>query len=159
MTVAIIFGAFFLKEKSNLVDTMVGLMKKPKYKYNLQVPLLWQCRRKWHLQKSLKHKGLGVDFEYTAPGTPQQNSCVKQKFATLFNQVHAMLNGRRFTIYLCNSLWAEAANTNMLLKNNLLKPNRNLSPFQQFFGKEQRSILSLMQKFGEMSIATYNLQG
>ena len=34
-------------------------------------------------------------------------------------------------------------------------PNRNLGTFHQFFGKEKRSILSLMQKFGEMCISTY----
>ena len=66
-----------------------------------------------------------------------------------------MLNGRKLTAYLCSGLWAEAANTAMLLKKNLLTLNRNLSPFQQFFGKGKRSILSLMQKFDEMHITTY----
>ena len=41
-----------------------------------------------------------------------------------------------------------------LLKNNILTPNRNLSSFWQFFVKEKRSILSSMQKFGEMCITT-----
>ena len=61
-----------------------------------------------------------------------------------------MLNGRKFTAYLHNDLWAKAANTTTLLENNFLTPNKNLSPFQHFFGKGERSILSSMQKFGEM---------
>ena len=85
---------------------------------------------------------------------PQQNGHVKEKFATLFNQVHTMLKGGKFNAYLQNGLWAEAAHTAMLLKSNLLTPNRTLSPFQHFFGKRKRRILSLMQKFGEMCITT-----
>ena len=82
----------------------------------------------------------------------QQNGHIKRKFATLFNQACAMLNCRKFNTYLSNGLLAKAANTTMLLKNNLLTPNRNLSPFQKFFGKGKRSILS---SFGELYIATY----
>ena len=33
-----------------------------------------------------------VKFEYTMPGTPQQNGRLKRNFATLFNQVCIMLN-------------------------------------------------------------------
>ena len=50
---------------------------------------------------------------------------------------------------------AKAANTTMLFKNNLITPNRNLSPFQQFSRKGKRIIVSLMQKFGEMCITNY----
>ena len=66
-----------------------------------------------------------------------------------------MLNGRKFNAYLQNGLWAKAANMTTLLENNLITPNRNLSPFQLFFGKGKRSILSQMKKFGEMCITTY----
>ena len=86
---------------------------------------------------------------------PQQNDCVKWKFATLFNQVHTMLNGKTFNTFLKNGIWAEAAKTAMHLKNNLLTSSKNLSPFQQVFGKGKRSILSLVQKFGEMCITTH----
>ena len=86
---------------------------------------------------------------------PQQNRHIKWKFASLFNQVHAMLNGKTFTTFLWSSPWAEAANTAMLLENNLITPKKTLSPFQQFFGKGKRNILTLMQKFGKMCIATY----
>ena len=50
---------------------------------------------------------------------------------------------------------AKATNTALLLKNNSITPNRTLSPFQQFFGKRKRIILSLIQKFDEMCSTTY----
>ena len=52
-------------------------------------------------------------------------------------------------------LWAEAAKTAILLKNNLITPNKTLRPFQQFFGKEKRNFVTLIQKFGEICIPTY----
>ena len=101
-------------------------------------------------EKACKQEGLQLEFEYTAPGMLQQNDSIEQKFTSLFNQVSAMLNDGKFDTYLCNDLWAEAANTAMHLKNNLLMPNRLLSLFQQF------SEGNLMQKFGEMCITTYS---
>ena len=65
-----------------------------------------------------------------------------------------MLNSGKFTAFLQSGLCAEAANTATLLENNLITPIRTLSPFQQFFEKEKKTVLTLMQKFGEMCIAT-----
>ena len=105
--------------------------------------------------KTCNEEGLGIDFEYTAPGMPQQNGHVEHKFATLFNQVCTMLKGGKFTTYQRNCPWTEAAKTATLLQNNLITPNRNPSPFQNFFVKGKKSILTSMQKFGEICIATY----
>ena len=66
-----------------------------------------------------------------------------------------MLNSGKFNAFLWNGPWANAANTAMLLKNNLVMPSRTLGPFQQFVGKGKRCILSSMQKFGEMCITPY----
>ena len=100
-------------------------------------------------------KGLGIDFECTVPGTPQQIGHVECKFATLFNWVCALLNSGKFTAYLQSGLWTEVANTATILKKYLNTPNRTLSPFQQFFGKGKQNVLMAMQKFGEMCIATF----
>ena len=119
----------------------MGLIKNLKNKYNLQIQNLG-CNNAGEnaaFEKACKQDGLGVDFEHTVSDMPQQNGCIKQKFATLFNQVCAMLNGEKFNAYLQNGLWAKAANTIMLLENNLLTLNRNLSPFQQFLGREREA--------------------
>jgi hypothetical protein len=38
---------------------------------------------------------LGINFEYTGPGTPQFNGRVERKFATLYGRVRTMLNAAR----------------------------------------------------------------
>ena len=59
------------------------------------------------------------------------------------------------TAYLQSCLWAEAVTTAVILENNLITPTRTLSPFQQFFGKGKKSVLSVMQKLSEMCIITF----
>ena len=66
-----------------------------------------------------------------------------------------MLNRGSDATYLQSGLWAEAGNTAMLLENNLVTPQRTLSPFQPIFGKGKKNVLTSLQKFGEMYIATY----
>ena len=80
--------SFFLTEKSDLTKKMIGLIKDLKTKYNLQVQRL-RCNNAGENQafeKACNQEGLGIDFEYTTPGTPQQNVCVKRKFATLLTE-------------------------------------------------------------------------
>ena len=120
---------------------MLFLIKDLKTKYNLQVQQL-QCDNagenqafKWTCNK----EGLGIHFKYTAPSIPQQNGRIERKFATLFNRVHAMLNGGKFTPYLHSGLWLEAANTATFIENHLTTPNRSMNPFQQFLGRENQT--------------------
>ena len=70
-----------------------------------------------------------MEFKYTATRTPQQNGHTEWMFVTRFNLVHAMLNTEKFTAFLRNGIWAETINTNTLLENNLVTPNKGLSPF------------------------------
>ena len=74
--------------------------------------------RKHHLLESLQKGRSGGNFDYTAPGMPQQNGQVKKKLATLFNQVFDVPDGGKFNAYLQNEKWAKAANNTMLLENN-----------------------------------------
>ena len=64
-----------------------------------------------------------------------------KKITTLFNQVHAKPNTRKFNAFPQNSLWAEATNTTNPSQNNLLTLNRILSSFHQLFGKGKRICL------------------
>ena len=71
------------------------------------------------------------------------NGHVEQKFSTDSNRVHAMLNSGKFSAFLRNGLWAEAANTATLPENNLLNHRINLSHFQLFWkGKEKHPVFS-----------------
>ena len=69
----------YLKEKSDLADVMLGLIKKLKNKYNLQVQYL-RCSNAGEnvaFEESCKQERLRKDFECAAPGMPQQNGCIK----------------------------------------------------------------------------------
>jgi hypothetical protein len=60
--------------------------------------------------KQCQDEGLGINFEYTAPNTPQHNGRVERTFATLFGRMRSMLNGAKLTSSLRKGLWAECAN-------------------------------------------------
>ncbi len=48
-----------------------------------------------------------------------------------------MLNGGKFSSSLRNLLWAEAAQTATVLQNNLVSQKGVMSPYHQFFGREE----------------------
>ena len=66
---------------------MLGLIENLKNKYDVQVQYLYcdNAGESMAFKKACKQEGLGVDFEYTAPGMPQQNGCEEQKFSTISN--------------------------------------------------------------------------
>ena len=81
---------------------MIGLIKNLKNKYNLQIQYL-HCNAAGEnaaFRKDCKEEVLEVDFEYIAPGMPQQSDHANQKFTILFNRVCTMLNGSIFNAYL-----------------------------------------------------------
>ena len=45
-----------------------------------------------------------IQFEYTAPGAPQQNGLIEKKFATLFKSIHIIFIGKKFSFFLKNEL-------------------------------------------------------
>ena len=49
------------------------------------------------LEKKLRKLKFLVNFEQTAPGTPQQNGRVERKFAILFGYTWSILNGTGLT--------------------------------------------------------------
>ena len=44
-------------------------------------------------------KGMGIQFEYTATGTLQKTWIEDRNFTTLFNKVHAVLNGGKISCF------------------------------------------------------------
>ena len=54
---------------------------------------------------------MGIKFEYTVPGTPQQNRVVERAFVTLIGRGRALMNHPRFTVKKRHEMWCEAAQT------------------------------------------------
>eukprot|EP00984_Skeletonema_dohrnii_P022875 scaffold11976_cov67-Skeletonema_dohrnii-CCMP3373.AAC.1 len=151
--------SWFMKKKDEQYTHLIGHIKDLKAKHNRVVKYI-RCDNSGEnrkLEELCKQEGLGITFEYTAPGTPQQNGRVERKFATLYGRIRAMLNDSGTEQPLRNKLWAEAANTSTILDNILISGTRDATPFQQFFGKGAKSIVPIStRKFGEMVVVTKN---
>jgi transposase InsO family protein len=81
--------SFFLKKKSDLKDEIFTLIRELKEKHGIQVKYIRgdNSGKNRALEKLCKQEGLGITFEYTAPGNPQQNGRVERKFATVYGRV------------------------------------------------------------------------
>ena len=75
---------------------------------------------------------MGISFEYTAPGTPQQNGVVERAFVTVMGSTRAMMNYAGFTMAKRQQLWCEAAQTTTLLDNIFIQDSAKSPPFTQF---------------------------
>jgi hypothetical protein len=147
----------FLRKKSDQVDHLITLLKDLKAKNQLVVKLI-RCDNAGEnktLQKKCEKEGLGIQFEYTAPGTPQLNGRVERKFATLYGRVRAMLNGAHLTTDLRHGLWTEAARTATDLENTLVSVSKPVAAFNQFYEKELPGIRNA-HPFGEIGIVNHH---
>ena len=79
-----------------------------------------------------------IIFEYTAPGTPQQNGVVERSFVTVMGHARGMMNHAGFTMVKRQELWCEAAWTATLLDNILVQDSVKSPPFTQFFGVDAK---------------------
>jgi len=129
--------SYFLKQKSELQEEVIKLIKDLKMKENIQVKYI-RCddageNRK--LEQECLKAGLGIQFEFTTPGTPQRNSRIERKFATLFGRVRSMMNAAKLPEDFRKGLWAECAATVTKTSNILVTANQTEPSFNLFYGK------------------------
>ena len=113
-------------------------LKNIKDKYKIQVKFI-RCdnaRENKKLEGKCDADGLGIIFEYTATGTPQENAYVERAFPTLMGRARAMMNFAGFTTEKRKQLCYEAANTATML-DNILVHEQNGAPLPAlcFMGK------------------------
>ena len=90
------------------------------------------------LERESDKKELGISFEYTAPGTPQQIGVVERAFVTVMGRVRAMMSHAGFTMAKRQQLLCEAAQTATMLDNILVQESAKSPPFTQFFGVDAK---------------------
>jgi hypothetical protein len=98
---------------------------------------------------------LGIDFEYTGPGTPQFNGRVERKFATLYGRVGTMLNAASLPKDLREGVWAEAAKYATEVENVIVTTTKPITALHQFYGIKNPKV-KVMKPFGEMAIVEDN---
>ena len=90
------------------------------------------------LAKCCDQNERGIKFEYTAPGTPQQNGVVKRAFVTLIGRGRAMTNHAGFTVKNRQQMWFEAAHTATMLDNVLVQEKGGKPPHTKFYGEDPK---------------------
>ena len=80
--------SFFLKRKSDQIAMIPMWIKALINKYGIEVKRirLDNSGENRSLQRECEKQNLGVIFEFTAPGSPQQNSVVERKIPTLMGR-------------------------------------------------------------------------
>ena len=147
--------SFFLKRKSETSKIIRELVKTLKANNNIVVKTI-RCDNAGEneaLEADCKQEGLGIQFEYTAPYTPQQNGRVERMLATLFGRCRSMLNGARLGESKRRLLWSECASTATKLHN--LTAEGTSSPHKLLFEKEPVYGRHL-KTFGEVGICKDN---
>ena len=99
---------------------------------------------------------MGIKFEYTSPGSTQQNRKCEHKFATLYGKVCSKLNGAHLTPNMCHGLWTECAACATMEENILLSDKSPVPPYKLFFGVDA-PLSKNLRMFGEIRIIA-NLQ-
>jgi len=116
--------SYFLKHKSDLPSTMIDWLYQVKKELKLAIKVirLDNSGENMAFHKLIQFKPeFHIKFEFTAPGTPQQNGKVERAFATLFGKTRSMLNAARITIPLRKGLWAHCAALSVQLENIIVK--------------------------------------
>jgi transposase InsO family protein len=105
------------------------------------------------LENECLRQGLGITFEYTAPGTPQHNGRIERRFPTIYGRVRSTMNKARIRKKIGEGLWTECASMTTKHANMMVTPNQTVPSHQQFYGTKAYYARSL-REWGEIGIVT-----
>ena len=145
--------SFFLRQKSDQTVVIPLWIKGLKTKYGIVVKniRLDNSGENRSLQKECEKQNLGIVFEYTAPGTPQQNSVVERKIPTLMGRSRAMMIQAGFIQQDKRKFWCEVISTATKLDNIMVRKERTKPPHTLFYNEGAR-YLKYLKSFGEMAV-------
>ena len=145
--------SFFLNKSSDQIKIFPmwirGMAKKHRIEIK-RIRLDYSGENK-SLQKECDKQNLGIIFEFTAPGTPQQNSIAERRIPTLMRRARAMLIQAGLEPKHKGELWCEVISTATKLDNIMVRPERTKPPYTLFYGEDAKYAQSL-RTFGEMAV-------
>ena len=103
------------------------------------------------LQSQLKKARSKIQFEFTAPDTPQQNGIGECSFSTLMGHTRAMMNYAGFNKNMQQLMWCKSANTATALDGITVPSHENMCSYELFYGKTSCYMGSL-HTFGEIAV-------
>ena len=118
--------SFFLKRKIDQIQTMLIWIRSLSKKHNIEIKWirLDSSGENRSLQKECDTANLGITFEFTAPGTPQQNSVAERRIPTLMGRATAMLIQAGIESKYKGEFWCEVISTTTKLDNIMVRPER-----------------------------------
>ena len=145
--------SFFLKRKSDQIDLLPAWMTELKAKYGIDIKYvrLDNSGENRGLQTECAKQNLGIIFEFTAPGTPQQNSVVERKIPTLMGRSRATMITAGFSQQDKRKFWCEVIFTATKLDNIMVRKDRTKPPFTVFYIDEPK-YMKYLRSFGEMAV-------
>ena len=142
--------SFFLNKKSDQIKIMLmwirGLSKK--YKIEIKRIRLDDSGENRSLQNECDKANLGIIFEFTAPGTPQQNSVAESRIPTLMGRARAMSIQAGIDSKGKGEFWCEVISTATKLDSIMVRPERTKPPHTLFYGKDAK-YMRCMRTFGK----------
>ena len=145
--------SFFLKRKSDQTQIMLIWIRSLSKKHNIEIKRirLDNSGENRSLPKECDKANLGITFEFTAPGTPQQNSVVERRIPTLMGRARATLIQVGIESKYKGEFWCEVISTATKLDNILVRPEGTKAPHTLFYGEDAKYTRSL-RTFGEISV-------
>ena len=105
------------------------------------------------MERECVRRKIGIVFEYTSIGTPQQNGRIERKFATLYGRVRAMFVAAGIDGSLQKRLWAEAMNTAIDMNNIIANQRDGRTPYKVVTGKNTfPRYATHLCRFGEIGV-------
>ena len=145
--------SFFMSKKSAQIKMIPMWIKGLSRKYGIEIKWirLDNSRENRSLQKEYDKQNLGVIFELTTHGTPQQNSVVERKIPTLVGRAWAMLIQAGINSKEKGEFWCEVISTATNLDNIMVRPDRRKPPYALIYNKDAK-LMKPLRSFGEMAV-------
>ena len=102
-------------------------------------------------KKECNRENLGVIFELTATGTPQQNSVVERRIPMLMGRARTMMIQAGIDSKEKGEFWCEVISTATKLDNIMVRPERTKPPHTLFYRKDGK-YMKYMRTFGDMVV-------
>ena len=125
----------FIKSKSELTSVVIPLLKELK---SIGKPVSYIRLDNAGENKTLSNeaKQLGINVEFVAPNTPQQNGVAERAIATVVSRSRAMMSSAGLSMELKEKLWAECFNAATILSNMSINSEGECA-YQKFYGNEK----------------------
>ena len=131
--------SFLLRRKSDQIQIMLIWIRTLSKKHNIEIKRirLDNSGENRSLQKECDKANLGITFEFTAPGTPQQHLVVERRIPTLMGRARAMLIQAGIESKYKGEFTCEVISTATKLDNIMVRPERTKPPIHCSMGRIQ----------------------